>query len=99
VIIQVRIYALLDQLAPKPDTMIEIDLQNADVSAADWRFADQKRSIPAKMPRSLMPTGIEQRHDLPQRAFHAFSIRPRLLLLISVTGRLERPASLELHDV
>jgi hypothetical protein len=34
-----------------------------------------------------------------ERAFHAYSIRPRLLLLICVTGRLERPASLGLHDV
>ncbi len=68
--------AFLDQFPPEPNTMIEIDLQDADGGTTLRRQPHQHRPIPAEMTRPLMRAGIEQRNDFSGLGIDAGDVRP-----------------------
>ena len=68
--------ALFDQFQPEPNTVIEIDFQDADGRSAARRSTHQHGAIPTKVPRPLMTTRIEQRNDLPGLGIDARDVRP-----------------------
>src|SRR5207344_2374588 len=58
-----RKVARFDEFSPEPDTVIEVDLEDADGGPASRRQAHQHRAIPPKMPRPFVTAGMEQRDD------------------------------------
>lgn len=45
--------------------LIVVDVKQNDGDAADWRTADQVRTLPAEMRRPLVTAWVEQRRELP----------------------------------
>jgi hypothetical protein len=53
----------VDQFLPESDTMVEIDLEDANRRPPSGRLAHEYRPIPSKMARPLVASRIEKRDD------------------------------------